>query len=102
MTPLYLPRWMEVIIALSRLPEEKRYPQRLYRLCPTSQSHTKTVLKTFQHYDLIRIHPNTRIRWIKLTPQAEALSQHLLQVRWILSSLFREQNLGRDAETGSF
>ena len=88
---LYLPRWMEVLIALSRLPERKRYPQSLYRVCPTSPSHTKTLLKILQSHDLIRIDKHNRIRWIQLTPQGQTLSQHLLQSRWILASLFREQ-----------
>ena len=90
MTLLYLPSWMEVLIALSRLPENKRYPQRLYRDCPTSTSHTKTILKTFHRCQLIRIDQKSRIRWIALTPSGQTLSQHLMQTRWTLASLLRE------------
>ncbi len=92
MTLLYIPRWMEVLIALQRLPESKRYPQHLYRACPACVSHTKTVLKQLQRYDLIRTDKKGHIRWINLTPQGRTLSQHLMQVRWTLVSLFREQN----------
>jgi predicted transcriptional regulator len=92
MTLLYLPRWMEVLIALERLPESKRYPQRLYRTCPACVSHTKTVLKQLQRYHLIRTDKKGHIRWINLTPQGRTLIQHLTQVRWTLASLYREQN----------
>jgi predicted transcriptional regulator len=90
MTLLYLPRWMEVLIALDHLPPAKRYPQRLYRECPVSASHTKTVLQTLRYHGLISIDQRGRIRWISLTPQGQQLSQQLLQVRWTVASLLPE------------
>ena len=93
MNLLYLPRWMEVLISIARLPGNQRYPQRLYRECPVCSSHIKTVLKALQAHQLIHVDRTGRIRWIRLTSQGESLSQHLLQVRWLLASIFREQEL---------
>lgn len=90
---LYFPRWMEVLIAIARLPKHKRYPQKLYRAAPSCASHIKTVLKALEAHRLIRIDRTTRIRWIHMTFQGETLSQHLLQVRWRLASLFPQQAL---------
>ena len=90
MTPLYLPRWQEVLIAIFKLSETQRYPQKLYRVCPTSSSHAKTIIKTLHYYNLIHINKKGSRRFLKLTSQGETLSQHLIQVRWILSSLFRD------------
>lgn len=93
MDPLYFPRWMEVLIAIARLPPSQRYPQKLYRTCPSCASHIKTLLKVLQAHDLIRINPRGHIRWIRLTRQGQTLSQHLMQVRWCLASVFHQENL---------
>jgi len=74
MTPLYLPRWQEVLIAIFKLPETQRYPQRLYRVCPTSSSHAKTIIKTLNRLQLIRIDKTSSRRFLKLTPKAKHLA----------------------------
>lgn len=90
MTLLYLPRWMEILITLEGLPDNKRYPQSLYRACPTCSSHTKTILKKLRYYEIIHIDKKGKIRWIQLTPKGQQLSHHLLQIRWTLASIFKE------------
>lgn len=96
MTLLFMPRWIEVLVALYRLPDAKRYQQQLYRACPGSCSHTKVLLRTFCQYGLIRIKKTGYINWIVFTPQGEKLSEQLMQARWTLISLVRERQILSD------
>ncbi len=96
MTLLFMPRWIEVLVALYRLDEVKRYQQQLYRACPGSCSHTKVLLRTFCEYGLIRIKRTSYINWIVFTPQGEKLSEQLMQARWTLISLVREREILAD------
>ena len=87
MTLLYLPRWVEVLIALYRLPADKRYLQQLYRVAPGSSSHIKELMKAFQKHGLVRVKKTEYIHFLVLTQQGAKLGEQLTQARWTLLSL---------------
>jgi Mn-dependent DtxR family transcriptional regulator len=85
--PIYLPKWVEVMVMLHNMPDRERYCQRLYRKLNMNSSHVRTMIHHLERRCLIKGVPNQRIRYIRLTERGSALAELALRMKCVLKEV---------------
>ncbi len=71
---IYLPAWIDVLVELYKVPDYKRYCQRLGREVDTSMTHLRAVVKRLSEKRLIEIVPTKKINRIIVTEKGKRIA----------------------------
>lgn len=78
---LYLPRWNDVLVEISRTPNQYRYCQKLNRGIKASSNHIRAIVKLLEQNRLVEIIPSPKIKRIRLTEKGDRVTLYFLKIR---------------------
>ena len=81
---LFLPRWTEVVLVLSKLDYKDRYYQRLLRHTRAASSYVREVLPSLEEAGFLEVKPSGRINRLVLTASGNQLAFHLSETAKLL------------------
>lgn len=80
-TSLNHPIWHDVIVEIRRLPEQRRYCQKVLRGLNGSTNHIREIVRLLAHCDLVEIIPTTKIKKIRITESGKKVADLILEMR---------------------
>lgn len=78
---IYLPRWYDVLAQLYKLPEHKRYCQRLCRAVNASANHVRTIVRELEAKGLVEIIPTKKIKRIHMTDKGKRVALSMIDIQ---------------------
>ncbi len=78
---IYLPRWYDVLAQLYKLPERKRYCQRLCRAVNASANHVRTIVRELEVKGLVEIVPTRKIKRIHVTEKGKRVALSMINIQ---------------------
>lgn len=82
--PIYLPKWVQVMVTLHNMPHKERYCQKLYRKLRMNSSHVRTMIQNLEKLGLINRVSDSKIRHIALTEKGIAIAELAIRMKSVL------------------
>ena len=76
-----MPRWYYVLAQLYKLPEHKRYCQRLCRAVNASANHVRTIVRELEAKGLVEIVPAKKIKRIHVTEKGKRVALSMIHIQ---------------------
>ena len=83
-TSLNHPVWHDVIVRIRKLPEERRYCQKVLRGLNGSAHHIREIVRLLAQYKLVEVVPSTKIKKIRITESGKRIADLILEMRTVL------------------
>ena len=84
---LSLPRWCDVLTGIYKIPESRRYCQKITREVKTPINHIRKVVKNLEKAKLIKIFPTKKIKRIRLTDKGENIASSVLNIKIAMNEI---------------
>ena len=78
---IYMPRWNDVLIELYKMPEHRRYCQRLFRAVNASANHVRTIVQELEAKGLVEIIPTKKIKRIHMTEKGTRVALSMIDIQ---------------------
>ncbi len=78
---LSLPKWSDVLLGIYKIPESRRYCQKITREVKSSINHIRALVKTLEKAKLIKILPTKKIKRIYLTDKGKNVASAILDIK---------------------
>ena len=78
---IYLPKWSDVLIAIYKSPESKRYCQKIAHNVDSTNNHIRAIVKALEELKLVEIVPTKKIKQIYLTEKGKGVALALLNIK---------------------
>ncbi len=77
---IYLPKWNEVLVALYRAPDYRRYCQKINHQVESSANHIREIVKQLTKKKLIEIFATKKIKRIFVTDKGKRVAISILDI----------------------
>ena len=78
---LVLPKWFDVLIGIYKVPESRRYCQKITREVKSSINYIRATVRILEKAKLIRIIPTKKIKKIYLTAKGKNVLSSVLNIK---------------------
>ena len=77
---VFLPKWIDLVVALYVTPEEHRYCGRLHRKTNMTTRHLRDLIAQLEEKNIVERNESSKIKYLRLTAKGEQLARSFLEI----------------------
>ena len=81
---LRMPRWIDILLAIYKSPEQHSYCERLNRSVGCSLTYFRNTVALMAKHDLLEIHEGRKIKTLRLTERGHQIASRILAIKSLL------------------
>jgi predicted transcriptional regulator len=85
MVKKYFLKWVDVLVVLKRLPDHKRYGQKVCKEMGGASSHIRNIIPWLEKHKMIRRKEGKKIKPIMFTEKGKSVTNDILKLKSALS-----------------
>ena len=84
MNNLRMPRWIDILLAIYKSPEQHRYCERLNRSVGCSLTYFRNTVVLMAKHNLLEIQEGRKIKTLRLTERGHQMASSILAIKSLL------------------